>query len=113
MNEPSERSIKAMTRDWPDVMKLPSKMSSWNYRIFESKEHGESIFSLHEVYYGEDGKTITNWTGPILDGYESVDELLRELVLMRRAEGWPVIQLDDLKDKAESTTLPVVGPDGC
>lgn len=113
MSEPERKLIEAMTRNWPDVMTLPSKLSSWNYRIVESKENDEPIFSLHEVYYEEDGKTITNWTGPILDGFESVSNLLRELVLMGRAGGWPVIQLDDLKSKAESTTLPVVGPEGC
>lgn len=96
MTEPERKLIEAMTHGWPDVMTLPSKMSAWNYRIVESKEDGEPIFSLHEVYYAEDGQ-VTNWTGPILDGFESVDDLLRELVLMGRAGGWPVIQLDDLK----------------
>lgn len=72
----------------------------WNYRIVESEESGEPIFSLHEVYYTVGGK-IDGWTGPILDGYESVDALLGELVLMRRAEGRPVIQLDELEKEAE------------
>lgn len=94
--EPERTLVEALTRDWPENVGGGPEATAWNYRIVESEESGEPIFSLHEVYYGEDGK-VDGWTGPLLDGFESVDALLRELVLMGRAGGWPVIQLDALK----------------
>lgn len=42
---------------------------SWNYRILVSVEHGEEVYSVHEVYYDKKGKpngyienkNIMNW----------------------------------------------------
>ena len=96
MTEPTKKLIEAMTHGWPENMDGGPEVTAWNYRIVESEERGEPIFSLHEVYYTVGGK-VDGWTGPILDGFESVDALLRELVLMGRAGGWPVIPLDAMK----------------
>jgi hypothetical protein len=53
---------------------------TWNYRIMRRKDWGGAyIYSIHEVYYNNEG---IGYTEPLIDSYESVDELITTLELM-------------------------------
>lgn len=69
----------------------------WNNRVVRKEvRHGGkswSLYSIHEVYYADDG-TIELWTqNPVnLGDYESVDDLKGTLELVQKAFDKPVLE---------------------
>lgn len=57
---------------------------TWNYRVFKGIDvTGDTIYSLRETYYDDIAGKVNGWTGPVvLEGYESVKELVSSLGLM-------------------------------
>lgn len=69
-------------------------MSHWNYRVVvvEDAEFGVESYSIHEIYYDDDG-VINGWSkSPIAAGGETKLELLDDLARMSAAAaGRPLI----------------------
>lgn len=63
---------------------------SWNYRVIVG---ADGQYGIHEVYYAEDGKTISSWTeSPIAPGGESVKELRSDLGAMLHSFSKPILK---------------------
>lgn len=72
---------------------------TWNYRICQD----EDGFSIHEVYYYDDG-TIRSWTVDSVEASgESKEELIEDLVRMLVAVGRSVVDLKKEEKKLKST----------
>ena len=73
----------------------------WNYRIFKTLEdygnnHKSFLYSVHEVYYDDDG-TISAWTEREISPYgETFDEISKSMEMMAIALSKPVLFLDRL-----------------
>ncbi len=69
-------------------------MSHWNYRVMRRTYENEVSYSIHEVYYNDDGKA-TGWTqdesGPF---GESIEELIRDFESIRKATLLPVLDFE-------------------
>ena len=66
---------------------------SWNYRVCQYTANGTVLFGIREVYYNADG-TVKTARPPSIDDWESVDDVLRTLELMRHAIGQPVLVVE-------------------
>lgn len=73
----------------------------WNYRIFKVLEdygdkHKSFSYSIHEVYYDDDG-TISAWTEREISPYgETFDEISKNIEMMASSLSKPVLFLDRL-----------------
>lgn len=78
---------------------------SWNYRVMRRVFGGEESFSIHEVYYNEDG-SLRNWTTePQAVSVETLDDLRRLLEWMAEALDKPVLDWHDSKAASESISI--------
>ncbi len=67
---------------------------SWNYRTIAtpSKLNSYYEYSIHEVYYNENG-SINSWTENSISAYgDSKEELQEDLQLMLKASTLPVLK---------------------
>jgi len=73
-------------------------VSHWNYRIFRHKsQKGDcEFFTIHECYYGEDGKP-NGWTVKEMAPYSESVKGLKDVVLrmMKEAFDKPVLDYYD------------------
>lgn len=70
----------------------PTAETSWNYRVTRTKEDGEFVFAVREVYYTHDQPH--SWSeDPIAPHGESWHELAEDIVKMQRAVALPVFDL--------------------
>lgn len=87
-------------------------MSYWNYRVVEKDvtykidcsemEYENVSYSIHEVYYDEDGN-ITMWSAESISPYGEVcvKDLEHDLKFMLEACSKPVLKESDLPDSGE------------
>ena len=76
-------------------------MLFWNYRIIKKISQEQPIYTIHEVYYGPDGK-IEGWTvEPVLPCGEDVDELREDIFYFLQAFRQPVLELREKDGKEE------------
>lgn len=87
-------------------------MSYWNYRVVEKNitnkidcsdmEYENTCYSIHEVYYDEDGN-ITMWSEEPIVGYGEGDyrDLKADLEYMLEACSKPILKESDLPDSGE------------
>jgi hypothetical protein len=73
---------------------------SWNFRVVKRyyKKFNEWVYSIHEVFYGDDGTSIIAWSAtPIKPSGEDFDSLKWELEAMSKPESQttPVIKRGD------------------
>lgn len=75
---------------------MKNKLYTWNYQIIEHRFRGQSVFSLHEVYYSLEG-VITEWSPPIdlavsaSDGPEAIIAELKKV--LHDIKKYPVLVL--------------------
>jgi hypothetical protein len=63
------------------------QMGWWNYRVMKREVNpGEFEFSIHEVYYDDDGK-IEGTTGPLIPSCSSEEGLMEEMEILKSAFG--------------------------
>lgn len=79
---------------------------TWNYRVCKKKSNlpnGEIVYSytIHEVYYDNDGKITSVTKDPIYPVGESVNELYMDCLHMMEAFKSPVVDLDKLDFSVE------------
>jgi len=68
---------------------------SWNYRVIEKKEGDTTVFAIHEVYYSENGDSVTvNNVAPYGD---TLEELRGDLRHMVEALNKPVMKYEEFK----------------
>ena len=72
---------------------------SWNYRVIK---HAEQQFSIHEVYYDEEGKPHSMTVDPVSAFGETLEELKDDLLLISVALTKPVLDAK-MFDKKMST----------
>lgn len=87
-------------------------MSYWNYRVVEKNitnkidcsemEYENVSYSIHEVYYDEDGN-ITMWSAESISPYGEgcVKDLKADLEHMLEACSKPILKESDLPDSGE------------
>lgn len=87
-------------------------MSYWNYRVVEKNikdkidcsqmEYENVSYSIHEVYYDEDGN-ITMWSAESISPYGEgcVKDLEVDIKFMWEACSKPVLKESDLPDSSE------------
>ena len=87
-------------------------MSYWNYRVVEKDikykidcsemEYENVSYSIHEVYYDEDG-SITMWSAESISPYGEacVKDLEVDIKFMWEACSKPVLKESDLPDSSE------------
>lgn len=90
------------------VQPTKNPSSGWNYRIIvedqkspiqiEGRCMDSKLFSVYEVYYGEDGKPHSTTAEPVYSA-ESLVELKGELTAMLKALDKPVFQTRETEDK--------------
>ncbi len=65
---------------------------SWDYRIIRAEAGGESLFSIHEVYYSDKSRPM--WTAspaPVIA--LSAEEIKEVLAMMQKAFERPILQV--------------------
>ena len=87
-------------------------MSYWNYRVVEKDgtykidcskmEYEDVSYSIHEVYYDEDGN-ITMWSAESISPYGEgcVKDLEVDIKFMLEACSKPILKESDLPDSGE------------
>ena len=87
-------------------------MSYWNYRVVEKNttdkidcsniEYDTTTYSIHEVYYDEDGN-ITMWSVESISPYGEgcVKDLEVDIKFMLEACSKPILKESDLPDSGE------------
>lgn len=65
---------------------------SWNYRIVETEHNDEKLYSIHEVYYTDEGEAWGMTESPEdLANFTSVDDLIEALeMILKDARLQPV-----------------------
>ena len=63
---------------------------SWNYRVIK---HAEQQFSIHEVYYDEEGKPHSMAVDPVSAFGETLEELKDDSLLISVALTKPVLDV--------------------
>ena len=79
---------------------------TWNHRVMHSKDekHGEDSFTIREVFYDDDGKTITGWTQEAIEPMgETLDGLKLTLNRMLEACALPVLEEKELNDTVDGS----------
>lgn len=66
---------------------------SWNYRMCQYKKKGYTLYSIREVFYAADGKTIEGHTDASVHDWETLEDLKGTLNLMRTAFKKPLLIL--------------------
>lgn len=68
----------------------------WNYRVVQWKTpQGKPYFSIHEVYYDDEGRPISCSVEPDHPMGNTLDELREDLEWYRKAIDAPVLTEDD------------------
>lgn len=72
----------------------------WNHRIvkkgYKSGQFEWSTYSIHEIYYNEDG-SVHGWVAEMSSPYgESIDELNSDFEMLQKALSLPAIDEKDL-----------------
>lgn len=67
----------------------------WNYRVVHATVGGETMLSIIEAFYGEDGSVVA-WAPGSLDGWTDMDDLRATLDLMALATQKAVLTNSDL-----------------
>ena len=70
---------------------------SWNYRIIESKEDGEIIRQIHEVFYDDDGNPEMHGINPAIIIWNEDEEGGAILEMMNKAFDLPVLTEEDFE----------------
>ena len=76
---------------------------TWNHRVVEhyNKEHDETTFNIHEIYYDDNGD-IEFWTSdPVYAQGDDLVGLHNELVYMLAACQKPVLKATELPGQTE------------
>lgn len=76
---------------------------TWNYRVVEhyNKEHNETFYNIHSVYYDDNGK-IKMWSSdPVYAQGDDLEDLRRELARMLEACDKPILNATELLDQTE------------
>jgi hypothetical protein len=78
-------------------------MSTWNYRVLKKTDPatGETIYTIHEVYYDDAGKPETCTENSVAPMGESLAELKRDMDHYLLALSKPVLMYDSLKESEE------------
>ena len=87
-------------------------MSYWNYRVVEKNitnkidcsdmEYDNTCYSIHEIYYDEDGN-ITMWSAEPISPYGQgcIKDLEVDIKYMLEACSKPILKESDLPDSGE------------
>lgn len=70
---------------------------TWNYRVMTM--NNGATYTIHEVYYDEEGKPRSYTVDPIDPCGESLKDLKTELSWMRKALSKPILTPDDFDVK--------------
>jgi hypothetical protein len=70
-------------------------ITHWNYRIIEHEEDEERVFTMHEVYYDDEGPH--SWTAkPVTPTAGSRDEMILVLQgMLQDAKTKPVLRIEN------------------
>lgn len=72
-------------------------MTKWNYRVIRSVGEDETLYSVHEVYYDDEGKP-ESWTCEPVDlSAESVRALMKDVAWIIRGLTEEVLEVKDGK----------------
>ena len=71
---------------------------SWNHRVIRNVVDGEETFTIHEVYYREDGYPESVTENPVPAFGTNVEELTHNLVHMMSALTKPVLDFTMFED---------------
>jgi hypothetical protein len=71
----------------------------WNYRIIETESSGEREFSIHEVYYDDEGKIKGYSKNPVSVRAESVESIIWSLEKMIEGARKNVLTLNTRDDE--------------
>ena len=65
---------------------------TWNYRILKKG----NTYGIHEVYYDAEGRPeLCSMNAPTLEGFESLEDLVGDFALLKKAFDKPVLNYDD------------------
>lgn len=67
---------------------------TWNYRVIKHVDTSETLYSIHEVYYDENGKPKMVSNEPVSVIGETPQELLKDLERQKEALMLPVLEYD-------------------
>ncbi len=72
-------------------------MSHWNHRVLrETLPNGEYYYSIHEVFYNDDGSIYAYTKDPIDVGGESIKDIRQTLNWIRKCLKNPVLIAEDV-----------------
>ena len=79
------------------------KKMSWNYRVirYVATEGGSDYYTIHEVYYTEEGVPYLVSEKPVTPFGDSVEELKSDLSMMRAALRRPPLDYTVFEKKNE------------
>ncbi len=75
-------------------------MKSWTYRVveYDSPQYSTTWFLIHEVYYGNNDN-VESWSSdPIRPGGDTIEELKKDLKMMKKALKLPPLKMRDLQE---------------
>lgn len=88
-------------------MKNNLNTSGWNHRILIHRNKDEVGYSVHEVYYDEDGKPNSCTADSCHPYGNTIEELKNEIDQFAKATTLPFLEhsfFEDLNEKARETT---------
>ena len=78
---------------------------TWNYRVIHEKiilgDYEEDVYTIHEVYYDEEGNPELTTESACYPQGETLDELREDMEFYRRALSKPVLEMSFFDGKAQ------------
>ena len=77
---------------------------TWNYQAIRETQHGETTYSIYEVYYNKAGEIENVTADPVHAQGETVEELRDDLTTMLHDVGkHPVLDMEELRKRFPET----------